>query len=194
MVMLKMPTIVLGVFVAMILGGSARAGTPIEFQFSGVFTQVESGAAHTVGDPFTSTITFDPDALDTNISPLFGEYPFISWAVPRSRSTSQAVFQGPMEGEILVDIGGQNAWRVDRVQGLDTLFALVVTYPNGTFTSDRLPLSLSLANAIGDRLEVTEQGITVMGDITSISVREVPEPFGVGVLLLGLLMRRVARP
>jgi hypothetical protein len=189
--MLKMPTIVLGVFVAMILGEVARAGTPIEFTFTGVYTQVEAGAAHAVGEQFTSTVLFDPDALDTNPSAIIGEYPFISWTVPRSRSASSATFQGPFEGEISVGVGSENTWRVDRVVGLDTLYSVVIRYPSGTFASDALPNSLSLANSIGDEMQVTEQNLTVIGDITGIAVRQIPEPWSFSIIAFGgLLLRR----
>jgi hypothetical protein len=186
--MLKMPSIVLGVFVAMILGEAARAGTPITFEFRGVITQRDPFATFQVGDPFVSRVTFDPDAPDTAPQPDVGVYGILSFSVPTGRSTAPRVF-GPGQAQIRVDVEGTNGWLVEHFGDADTGFNVHFNYPNGTFPTDALPRSLSLDNTSLRRLVSWDDGILIIGEVTSI----VPEPtFSTGfcVAMLCALRRR----
>jgi hypothetical protein len=181
--MLKMPTIVLGVFVAMILGSVARAGTPITFEFRGVITQRDPGSFFQVGDPFFSSVTFDPDAPDTSPQGDQGTYAILSFTVPTPRSFTPLTF-GPGQARIRVDVEGGHGWVVERFGGVNTEYSVQFNYPSGTFSSDALPSTLSLQNSTLRRLASWDAGLGMFGEVTSIVV---PEP-GCGLTFLTALV------
>ena len=155
----------------------ARAGTPIEFTFGGVFTRTQ-GTNHPLGGPFTSTVLFDPDAPDGDGSPNFGLYEYISWTAPYRFMSTPITFSNPPTtvGAIKVSLGqGGHTWRFDREGAVGFGFLLDVQFPPGTFASDALPqtLDLSLSNGTGFDANF---GVDLQGMITSFSSRVIPEP------------------
>lgn len=171
----------------------ARAADPIEFEFGGVYTQV-TGSVHSVGQPFTSSLIFDPGTVDINPSPLRGSYGYIRWTAPSAGNP--IVFQnedGSTAGiRVRLDSGSSESWQVD-FQGASQFFwRIAVTYPVGTFPTDALPQSLDLSQSTAKIFEADNgvQGLSLRGTITSLTVR-VPEP---GMMPAGccaaLLLRR----
>lgn len=183
--------VVLGFVVA--FSTVARAATPIEFVFEGVFTQT-TNTVHQVGDPFTSRVLFDPNAMDTDPSPLFGNYAYIRWVAPGPTSTP-IVFQDipSTVGSIQVFLsGGANTWRVD-FQGIFQFgWTLSIDFPLGTFPNDGLPRTLDLSQSTGSRFEGFDgtNFVDLRGTITSLTI--VPEPVSLAALVFPVLLARRA--
>lgn len=154
----------------------ARAGTPIEFEFGGVFTQT-TGTVFQPGQSFTTTVKFDPDAPDMDPSPLLGRYTYLSWTAPYRTATPIVLVPPSGAIEILAGAGGgSHGWQISYFGASAFRFELDVDYPNGTFGNDRLPLSLDLTRSSATRFEVFDgnAGVDLRGTITSFRV--VPEP------------------
>jgi len=173
--------------------GEARAGSavPIEFQFGGVFTSVSGTQAHQVGESFTTTVRFDPFASDAfPSSPNLGQYAFLLWNAP---SFNANPFNFTL-GTIRTALGSNNdTWRTD-FSG-DYGYALRLQFPPGTLGSDALPstLNLSIATVAVFEADRVSTGFQLRGNITSLVIREVPEPTGLSILALmsAWLVRRV---
>jgi hypothetical protein len=128
-------------FVAVLFAGSARAALPIEFEFRGVYTQT-TGTVYLVGDPFTTTVRFDPAAADTDPSPQFGRYPYLSWSVPAPTGQTVTFTNPPVSfGDIKVNLlESGDQWRLS-FDGT-VAYGLNVFFPPGTFPTDALPTDL----------------------------------------------------
>jgi hypothetical protein len=173
-------------FVLAAFSTSARAAQPIEFEFGGVFTR-SINTVHQVGEPFTTTVLFDPDTPDTVPSPLEGHYPYLSWTAP-SRTSTPIVFEdipatiGSIQ--ILRGSGGGHTWKVDFQGATQFLYELSIDFPEGTFPTDALPQSLDLSAAFATSFEAFDGAFNVdlRGTINSLTVRVVPEPACVGIV------------
>jgi hypothetical protein len=168
--------VVLGLSLA-VISTVARAAQPIEFEFTGVFTQT-TGTVHQVGQPFTTTVLFDPTTPDLDPSPSAGNYPFISWTVPNHTSTP-SVFGDP--GTIQTAVGGAagaDVWSARYLGASQFRWELNVFFPIGTLPTDALPQTLNLSQATGTSFEAfnASVGMDLRGTINSLTVRIVPEP------------------
>jgi hypothetical protein len=150
----------------------ARAGNElIEFQFSGVFTEV-NGAPYPVGSPFTATLSFDPASVDLNPSPVVGSYRGAIFTVP-GRLGNQIILE---DAFINVSFGsaGSDTWRVDFVGGGSFNYNIVLGFPIGYFPTDALPLTLDFSQSTTRLFRGSDFNFSMQGTVTSLSV--VPEP------------------
>ncbi len=184
----------LAALMLMVVGSVARAATPIEFTFSGVYTQT-TGTVHTVGQPFTSVVVFDPATPDVNSSPAFGGYRYLSWTVPSPFATPY-FFQNPPVTNARIKIAAEgdptatHTWVIE-FQGASLFWSLQVDFPGGTFLSDALPPTLDLSQSISTRFQGSDTDVNLVGTVNSLTVRVVPEPtVGVAVLTVCCLCVR----
>ncbi len=180
------------VVLSAVMSSRASAALPIEFEFTGVYTQT-SGTIYFPGDIFTTTVRFDPDWPDAEPSPTDGEYEYLTWTVPAPTSTTPFVLEGGFNGfggifTGLTDVS--STWLVNN----GFVYSMAVVLPPGTFTTDALPTNLDLS--IATRTEFSafnpSTSLNLKGNLTSLVVRTVPEPSGVGGVFAaaGLSLRR----
>jgi hypothetical protein len=154
-----------------------------------VFTEVGTGVQHTVGEAFTSTVRFDPDSPDTQPDPRFGRYTYITWVAPSTTSIPFNLTGGLPSSQIRItaEVAGTNTWRVEDALGLGRFLSLSIDFPPGTFATDALPTTLDLSLATGRREYrlVDQTQNLLVGNITGLTVRQVPEPTA-ALLWLGL--------
>lgn len=186
--------VLVGVWFGLGLGFAnvARAGTPIEFEFGGVFTQT-SGTVFQPGQSFTTTVRFDPDTPDMDPSPLRGRYTYISWTVPYRTSTPIVVV--PPSGEILVDAdndGSSHSWVLRNEGGSLFFYEILLNFPSGTFANDALQPPGDLQQATFNRFRGIDGafGFEVEGVLNSFRV--VPEP-ATAMTLCALALVRAGR-
>ncbi|HRK30891.1 MAG TPA: hypothetical protein PLD59_07405 [Tepidisphaeraceae bacterium] len=179
------------VVLSLVAAPRANAALPIEFEFTGVYTQT-SGTIYSPGDSFVTVVRFDPTFPDTEPSPTSGEYDYLTWTAPAPTSTTPLVFTGGLGGfggirTSLSDIS--SAWSVNN--GFS--YGLFVVFPPGTFTTDALPTALNLELATRTSFEafIPSQNVNLRGDLTSLIVRTVPEPTAAsGVIAFAFFLGR----
>lgn len=156
---------------------AARAEPLIEFEFGGVFTQT-TGSVHQVGDPYTATLLFDAAAPDINPLPTRGRYQYISLTAPDADTTP--VVLTPPAGTIEVFADPTNAgWQVNYFGASQFQFTVSVSFPDGYFTSDALPLTLDLSQQTQSRYTafIGATGLDLIGTVDTLTVRVIPEPW-----------------
>jgi hypothetical protein len=192
------------VSVVLMAAGSAN-GTTMTYVFDGMVTFVptELASEFSAGESISGIYPFDTDALDLNVSPDLGSYPYDSFDVAIDDYTASSA-----DGRIEVwnDIGGFDIYRVQNLDALvgdsvgawmPTEFTLQLNDDTASvFDSDDLPLTVpDLEDSMTSIFRLSfEDGSgqvrTLDGTITSFS--HVPEP-STALLFAGGLMGLVAR-
>lgn len=179
---------------------AARAATPLEFEFTGVFTAVGQGVQHQVGEQFTTTLVFDPETPDRNPSASFGEYRYLSWTVPSAPQTPHVLTTTGAQPTSVILVTNDfsdppvDQWRVDYIAP-QLAYDIVIDFPSSVLSSDVLPGSLNLSAAQSAIFRSTQNSqLLLNGNITGLSVREVPEPSAIAIFVSigvgGIALRR----
>lgn len=182
-----------GLILVVFVFAKASHGATVEFTFAGVYTQT-TGTVHQVGNAFTSTLVFDPATIDVDSNPEMGSYAHLGWTAP---STASQPYNFPPSGAIRIGSGGSgsNSWILERLGASTFFWHIDLIFPNGTFLDDSLPTSLDLSQATLAQFRGTDVGVTLRGNITSLTINPtVPEPAaGIAVLISAFAFRRRRR-
>jgi hypothetical protein len=167
------------------LCGQARAAL-YEFTLGGRVTYAPLGDVP-IGTAVT--IRYTADSQDLDPSPTDGLYAASQATVQFPTFTIQT--DGMMGPDFGVSLGNGTSVQILQYltwQNSNWGMSIPFSFPNGTFGSDALPLTLPLANANLARFHLFPLLHDLYaGDITSYTAVEIPEPSALAILLVGTL-------